>query len=139
MKGYLVLAALLGGGTLLLVALLLDTLGGRRKHPFGVAEFLAAPVVDERVQVHGTIAHGSLWREDGDRCGYRFDLVDSALGDAATPKPHQVLPVAYQGCVVPDSFSGYERGLDVEATVVGTRCSSCRDFEALTLLAEVRF
>lgn len=137
MRGYLVLAALLGGGTLLVVGLCWNVPGtSSAVYSFGVTQFLARRDFDNPVRVQGTLVPGSLCKVEAD-CGYRFSLVDTEQGKSRPPAPGDMLSVAYDGCLLPDTLRDVP-GLRVEVSVTGERCRTCHQLEASSLIAKVR-
>jgi cytochrome c-type biogenesis protein CcmE len=89
-----------------------------------VAEFLKRGMADEAIRVRGMLVHGTLCKSTAE-CGYRFRLQDSA----------QQLSVAYDECVVPDTFRDVP-GVDIEVTAEGERCQGCHDFKATRIMAK---
>ena len=113
--------------SLLAAAVVLAVAFGSSKPPIysvTVAEFLKAGMADETVRVRGVLVHGTLCKITAE-CGYRFRLQDSG----------QQLSVAYDECVVPDTFRD-EPGVDIEISAEGERCQGCHELKATQIVAK---
>jgi cytochrome c-type biogenesis protein CcmE len=96
-----------------------------------VSEFLAHPILDRPVRVHGELVRGSLVHRETP-CEYRFRLAGfrgATLNDAG-------LSVRYPECIVPDNLRD-EPGADVTVVVEGQQCASCHDFKASQIYTRV--
>src|SRR5690349_16012189 len=107
----------------------------RPVYAFRVSKFLEREVRDREVKVFGVLVPGSLCRISSD-CGYRFMLGDHLpLPAASAPsRAFQTMPVAFDGCVIPDTFRDVPGG-DVIVGVQGDRCATCHDFKATQIMA----
>ncbi len=118
-----------------IAALILGQLEREYMYSFGVSDFLKRDVRDKRVRVQGTVVPGTLCSIEPD-CGYRFAMTDRyspATGDASLPTARPILPVSFEGCVMPDTFLEHpQRDLDV--VVDGQRCQTCHDFQATNIM-----
>ena len=76
------------------------------------------------VNVTGILVKGTLMRRESP-CEYRFKL---KAGET-------VLPVAYRGCVVPDTFKDMP-GMDVMVTAEGALAQDRQSFEAKSIMAK---
>lgn len=136
MKASLVLAALLGGGCLLVVAV--DVLSpSSAVYSFGVAQFLAKRGFDKPVRVKGKLVPGTLCKVEPS-CGYRFSLVEPRQPDSQPAAPDEMLSVVYDGCVLPDTFRDIP-GVDLLVTVSGRRCRTCHALDASSVMMSNRF
>jgi len=134
MKGYLLLATTLAAG-ILLDAVLLSGTWEAEIYSVDVERFVATGPRDRVVRVQGKLVSGTLCRVDSE-CSYRFSMVGTYLpiGSTNPPRPHEMLDVRLDRCIVPFTFSD-DPGSDVLLTVEGQRCQNCHELEASRVIA----